>query len=714
MLTVRRLAQVRRFWTSRFSAEPTVSPFQNFIEDENNKFAKFYERTAKVRSELFDEAVNMLLPEGITPPELNKGYFYFQRIDGAGRLRFCRVPADSTGKLVDIDSSTKDLEEEILSLTDVATSFSNNGFADVSAAKISVDNQFLGFIADVKGDERWNLFFRDLTRSKYTDDTVPLVRNFEWIDNVLSPGRFLYYTEMDPMTLRSVRVVRAEVGNLTGSRKNVWEIDPSDQASYADLFKSKDGKCIFMSSSSKTKSEVFVVHSDDPEATPVLVHPPCEGVEYFCEHRDGYIYIVSNMEFTNYALYRKPINGNELELMYHSPDMTIRDMDMFRKGIVLYGHGFEGQPAVEILRFKDSVDPDTVPDDLSDYDEFGIADVVKIPFKGSYAIGKVEVGVNGDFESDVCRFTFRNPKNPGTCLEFRFLDRKLEAIKSREYQRKGSVDMSVDRVGVRSLDGQVEIPLTLVSPDNIDPEAPGPCLVYVYGAYGQVLEPDFSPAVISLLKRGWTIAFAHVRGGGERGPEWHYAGARMNRLNSVADFKACIDWLVQERIALPSSVFAIGASAGGAVLGAALNKYGKALVGGGAILRVPFVDLYNTLKDPTLPLSSHEADEWGNVNDVQEGEFVKSISPADNIPESAQDWFPPLFITCAEDDSRVPFQGVVNYAKVLRKSIQGADRLVFRTFRSGEGGHFGSISTAGDYDDTCVELAFLLHVWKRS
>jgi len=33
-----------------------------------------------------------------------------------------------------------------------------------------------------------------------------------------------------------------------------------------------------------------------------------------------------------------------------------------------------------------------------------------------------------------------------------------------------------------------------------------------------------------------------------------------------------------------------------------------------AIAKVPFVDLYNTMMDPSLPLTEHEYDEWGDMS----------------------------------------------------------------------------------------------------
>jgi oligopeptidase B len=204
------------------------------------------------------------------------------------------------------------------------------------------------------------------------------------------------------------------------------------------------------------------------------------------------------------------------------------------------------------------------------------------------------------------------------------------------------------------------------------------------------------------------VAYAHVRGGGERGPEWHAAGSKNNRLNSVLDLQSCIQFLIAEKLTSPEVTCAVAASAGGVVLGSALNLFGKSLIGGAAILRVPFVNLLNTLKDPSLPLSSHEKDEWGDPNDPTDASFIQSASPIDNLVSDVPEWYPPMLVTCSEDDARVPFEGVVEYAKKLRTITQSRDRLVVKTNRAGEGGHFGSASTAGSYEDTCVELAFLI------
>ena len=65
-----------------------------------------------------------------------------------------------------------------------------------------------------------------------------------------------------------------------------------------------------------------------------------------------------------------------------------------------------------------------------------------------------------------------------------------------------------------------EVPITLLHPHDHVADVTRPLLVEVYGAYGHVLESEFKPHRLPLLRRGWSVALAHVRGGGELGRRW--------------------------------------------------------------------------------------------------------------------------------------------------------------------------------------------------
>ena len=53
--------------------------------------------------------------------------------------------------------------------------------------------------------------------------------------------------------------------------------------------------------------------------------------------------------------------------------------------------------------------------------------------------------------------------------------------------------------------------------EDLPPDGSAPLLLTAYGAYGATLDADFRLERLSLLRRGWTVALAHVRGGGELG-----------------------------------------------------------------------------------------------------------------------------------------------------------------------------------------------------
>lgn len=71
---------------------------------------------------------------------------------------------------------------------------------------------------------------------------------------------------------------------------------------------------------------------------------------------------------------------------------------------------------------------------------------------------------------------------------------------------------------------------------------------------------------------GGSIAIAHIRGGGELGPAWHEGGRGAHKINSIADFISCADYLVAHRYTKPAKLVISGQSAGGITIGMALMK----------------------------------------------------------------------------------------------------------------------------------------------
>jgi oligopeptidase B len=148
-------------------------------------------------------------------------------------------------------------------------------------------------------------------------------------------------------------------------------------------------------------------------------------------------------------------------------------------------------------------------------------------------------------------------------------------------------------VGHRADGTQVPISL-VVKRDHLGKTVP--LYLYGYGAYGESLDPWFSHARLSLLERGVAFAIAHVRGGGELGEAWYRAGKQEHKHNTFSDFIACAEHLIAQGLTAEQLAIS-GGSAGGLLIGAVLNQRPELFQA--AIAEVPFVDVLNTMLDPT-------------------------------------------------------------------------------------------------------------------
>ena len=140
--------------------------------------------------------------------------------------------------------------------------------------------------------------------------------------------------------------------------------------------------------------------------------------------------------------------------------------------------------------------------------------------------------------------------------------------------------------------------------------------VYAYGAYGYTFEPEWDPALPSLLDRGVVYAHAHVRGGGERGraggstASWEPSSTRSTTTSPspTASPAGLVDG---DRIATR------GLSAGGLLQGAVFSQRPDRWRA--VVAEVPFVDVVTTMFDASIPLTVNEWDEWGDprVRDIR-------------------------------------------------------------------------------------------------
>ncbi len=258
-----------------------------------------------------------------------------------------------------------------------------------------------------------------------------------------------------------------------------------------------------------------------------------------------------------------------------------------------------------------------------------------------------------------------------------------------------------ERVAATAADGQ-RIPISLVHRKRLELDGGNPLLLYGYGSYGSThTDPAFQSLRLSLIDRGFVFAIAHVRGGGDLGRPWYDAGKLEHKTNTFNDFIACAEHLIGTGYTSSERLAIRGGSAGGLLVGAVCNM--RPDLFRAAVSKVPFVDVINTMLDPSLPLTVIEYDEWGNPNEPDVFERMLAYSPYDNVEARA---YPNLFVTGGLTDPRVAYWEPAKWVARIREHSTGDGVALLKTdLGAGHGG------PSGRYDwirEMALEYAFLI------
>jgi oligopeptidase B len=172
-------------------------------------------------------------------------------------------------------------------------------------------------------------------------------------------------------------------------------------------------------------------------------------------------------------------------------------------------------------------------------------------------------------------------------------------------------------------------------------------------------------------------------------------------MNSFTDFIAAADALVAAGLADPSRIAIEGGSAGGLLMGAVVNLSGDRFRA--VLSQVPFVDVLNTMSDPTLPLTVGEYEEWGNPAVAEEYAWMRAYCPYTNLTRQN---YPPMLVRTSLHDSQVMYWEPAKYVARMR-ALRSNDQPLLLLTNTGAG-HGGA---SGRYDrlrEIAIDYAFLL------
>jgi len=311
------------------------------------------------------------------------------------------------------------------------------------------------------------------------------------------------------------------------------------------------------------------------------------------------------------------------------------------------------------------------------------------------------MGTNADFESEVVRFTYSSPITPNCVYDYHLRTRTHELRKRQEIPSGfDATRYEVRQLMVTARDG-ARVPASILSRPGLRLDGSHPLLLHGYGAYGSTTEPVFNSAVLSLVDRGFVYAIAHVRGGQEMGRRWYDDGRMLRKLNTFHDFIDVAEALVRSGHTTADRMVAAGSSAGGLLVGAVANM--RPDLFRAIVADVPFVDVVNTLLDPSLPLTAQEWEQWGNPAIEAEYRYMLRYSPYDNVTGQTYPW---ILVTTSLNDSQVMYWEPAKWVARLRATKLDNNPLYLRVNMTG--GHNGASGRYQRLREVVFYYAFML------
>jgi len=638
-----------------------------YLEEENGYNEQMTAHTKQFQQELFDEMKSRIKEDDASVPYKHNGYWYYVRFE--------------TGKDYPIyarKKETLEAPEEILFNVNIMAE--GHSYYKLTGVNVSPDNKLVAFGVDNVSRRKYTIQIKNLE----TGAILPLkIETTTGSSTWANDNKTLFYTRKDEETLRSNQIFQHVLGDDPSKDMLVYQED--DETYNAYVYKTKSDKYVIIGSSSTLSDEYRILNADEPRGEFQLFQQRCRGLEYSISHFEDHFYILTNKDdAVNFKLMKTSINKlakeNWKDVLPHREDVLLEDIEIFKEYLVVSERS-NGLNHIRIMRW----------DETEDY---------YLPFDNeTYTTG---TGTNPDFDTHILRYGYNSLTTPTSIIDFNMKTKESEVKKEQSVLDKTfrKENYISERIWATAKDG-TQIPISLVYKKGIQRDGSNSVLQYAYGSYGHTVDPSFSTTRLSLLNRGFVFAIAHIRGGEYLGRNWYEDGKMLQKKNTFTDFIDCTQHLIDQKWSSPQHMYAMGGSAGGLLMGVILNEAPHLY--NGVIAAVPFVDVVSTMLDDSIPLTTGEYDEWGNPNEKEYYDYMKSYSPYDNV--KAQD-YPNILITTGFHDSQVQYWEPAKWTAKLRELKTDKNILLFHT--NMDAGHGGASGRFEALKEVAEDYAFLL------
>ncbi|MCL2738174.1 MAG: S9 family peptidase [Bacteroidales bacterium] len=637
----------------------------DYLNEENAFLRAGMAHTQELQTELFEELKGRMKQDDESAPYLDNGYFYWTKYETGKEYPYYYRRANKEGAVDEL-------------MLDVNLLAEGKAYCAVTGISVSPDNRLMAYATDYVSRRRFTIHFMDLTTGALLGDSIPnTTGGVVWAND----NKTVFYITRDPQTLRSNRLFRYRLGTEIGNAQLCYE--EKDETFSIGVGKTKSNKYILLSSSQTLTSETRILEADRPDGAFRVFTPRSHNHLYRVDHMNGVFYIRSNRDALNFKLMRTNENATEernwREVIPHRSDVLLEGYTLFTDYLAVN----ERQNALNRLRIIN----------LKNNSE------QHVPFTEEvYTTG---FGTNVEPTLKTLRYNYSSLTTPNSIYEYNMETKEVKLIKETEVLGGfNKNNYEAKRLWATAADG-TKVPISMVYRKGFQQDGNGKLLLYAYGSYGNSSNPSFNSNILSLLDRGFAYAIAHIRGGSEMGRGWYEDGKLLNKKNTFTDFNDCARFLISENYSSPAGLFAMGASAGGLLMGAVINMEPELYKG--VIAGVPFVDVVTTMLDASIPLTTFEWDEWGNPAIEEYYHYMLSYSPYDQT--KAQD-YPNMLVTTGYWDSQVQYWEPAKWVAKLRALKTDNNKLYLDC--NMETGHGGASGRFERLKLIALQYAFLL------
>ncbi|HKD96353.1 MAG TPA: prolyl oligopeptidase family serine peptidase [Micromonosporaceae bacterium] len=651
-----------------------------YLRDERAHYDRETAHLADLRRDLFAEVERRLLPtdESVSWRHGDRRY-WTRSVTGSDYEQF--LTSDDAGGPASV----------LIDEADFATE--PGGYVEVEMHEPSQDNGLLAYAVDTDGNEIYTLRFRDTATGTDLPDSVPGVfEDGAWS----SDSAWYFYTVLDPRW-RAYQVWRHRLG--TDRDRDVLVYQEDDQRFNVTVRRARSGRYIFVDTRSRDISETWFLPADRPTDDLRVVRPRQAAVDYSVEHSrtpDEFL-IVTDLDAPEFRLVTATADepGEWRELAAARPGERLHACHPVAGHLVMELRR-DGYP---LLRIVDRAGDGTL----------GAEREITSGVDG----GNIELRPRFGYDEGSVTVETQSLVEPNAWYDVDLASGERTLRKRREVPGYDPAGYRTARRHAPAADGTL-VPVTLAWREGTPLDGTAPCQMWGYGSYEACYDPEFDPLVVSLLDRGVVYALTHPRGGGYNGRAWWQGGRMATKANTFTDHLAVANWLAgtapdatggsgPAALVDGARIATRGLSAGG-LLQAAVMRLAPARWAA-IVAEVPFVDVINSMLDPSIPLTINEWEEWGDPRKPADFAWMHAYAPYENLPASPR---PPLLVTGAVNDTRVLVHEPAKWVARLRATAADGDETLFRV-ELGTGAHGGPSGRYAHFAYEAEVYSFTLH-----